>query len=144
MADRTRGYAHRVNIAAGVEIVWRALTDSACLEQWCAPDARIRPQSRGWFSASADGVTPLEAHIDVFDPGRRLRLILLPSPALPEAQTALVMDFILEASPAGTILRLLGSGIPGDEAWDAPYLDLRTSWKRAIARLKVFVEKETR
>jgi len=43
--------------------------------KWCSPNAQIRAQKGGLFRASVDRVTELEAHIDVFDPGRRLRLI---------------------------------------------------------------------
>jgi uncharacterized protein YndB with AHSA1/START domain len=141
MADRTRGYAHRVDIAANGERVWRALTDPECLTRWCAPDARIRPYAGGSFRASVDRVTELEAHIDVFEPGRRLRLIFLPSATLPATDTAIVTDFILEALPACTIVRVLGSGIPAGEEWDTQYKRLRTGWERAMARLKVFTEK---
>jgi uncharacterized protein YndB with AHSA1/START domain len=141
MAVRTRGYAHRVDIAADGERVWRALTDPACLTRWCAPDARIRPYAGGSFSASVDRVTELDAHIDVCDRGRRLRLILLPSKSLPPAETAIVTDLILEALPAATIVRVLGSGIPGEPDWDAQFMRLRAGWERAMARLKVFLEK---
>jgi uncharacterized protein YndB with AHSA1/START domain len=141
MAERTRGYAHRVDIMAEGQRVWRALTDPACLARWCAPDARIRPYSGGSFRASVDRVTELEAHIDVFEAGRRMRLIFLPSATLPATDSAIVTDFILEALPAGTIVRVLGSGVPGDEAWDTQYKRLRAGWERAMARLKVFVEK---
>jgi uncharacterized protein YndB with AHSA1/START domain len=142
MADRTRGYAHRVDIAAKAERVWRALTDSKHLARWCAPDANIRPSAGGSFRATVDRVTELEAHIDVFVPERRLRLIFLPTAGLPPAETAIVTDFILEARPTGTIVRVLGSGIPGNDEWDTQYQRLRTGWERAMARLKVFIEKE--
>lgn len=140
MTDRTRGYAHRVDIVADGERVWRALTDQGHLRRWCAPDARIRPYAGGSFRASVDRVTELEAHIDVFEPGRRMRLIFLPSASLPATDSAIVTDFILEARPTGTIVRVLGSGIPGEAAWDTQYKRLRTGWERAMARLKVFVE----
>ena len=141
MTERTRGYALRVDVVSDGARVWHALTDSACLARWCAPDARIRACAGGSFRASVDRVTELEAHIDVFEFGRRMRLVFLPSAKLPEAETAVVTDFILEALPNGTIVRVLGSGIPGDSAWDTQYKLLRTGWERAIARLKVFVEK---
>jgi hypothetical protein len=38
------------------------------------------------------------------------------------------------------VVRLLGSGIPGDAAWDTQYWRLRTSWLQALNRLKVLVE----
>jgi uncharacterized protein YndB with AHSA1/START domain len=142
MADRTRGYAHRVDIAADSQRVWSALTEPMHLTRWCAPDAYIRAKAGGSFRAKVDRVTELEAHIDVFDPGRRMRLIFLPSEMLPAADTAIVTDFILESQPSGgTIMRVLGSGVPGDAEWDTRFMRLRTAWERAMARLKVFVER---
>ena len=76
--------------------VWRAFTEGAHLARWCAPGAQIAARAGGLFRASVDRVTEMEAHIDVFDPGRRLRLIYLPSAALPAADTAIVADFIME------------------------------------------------
>jgi uncharacterized protein YndB with AHSA1/START domain len=137
-----RGYAHRVDIAGDVQSVWRAFTDAVHLAKWCAPGARIGARPGGFFRASVDRVTELEAHIDVFQPGRRLRLIYLPSPALPASETAVVSDFIMEASADGTIVRVLGSGVPDDPAWDTPYKRMRVGWERAMARLKVYVEKQ--
>jgi len=125
-----------------VPAVWRAFTEVEHLARWCSPDAQIRARPGGLFRASVDRVTELEAHIDVFEPGRRLRLIYLPSPALPASDTAVVADFILEPAPKGTILRVLGSGIPDGTAWDLPYKRMRLGWERAIARLKVYVEKQ--
>jgi hypothetical protein len=46
--------------------------------------------------------------------------------------------------PGGTIVRLLGSGVPGSPEWDTQYWRLRTSWQQALTRLKVFVEKLTK
>jgi hypothetical protein len=85
----------------------------------------------------------MEAHIDVYDPNRRLRLIYLPSPSLPEAETAIVADFILEPATApatGSILRVLGSGIPDGPQWDTQYKRMRLGWGAALSRLKVYVE----
>src|SRR3984957_3587562 len=118
MRDRGRGYAHRVDIAADAEQVWRALTEAENLARWCSPGAQIRAQKGGLFRASVDRVTELEAHIDIFEPARRLRLIYLPSQALPATDDPIVDDFILDAQEPGTILRLLGSGIPATEEWN--------------------------
>ena len=142
MSDRERGYAHRIDILADAPSVWRALTDARCLALWCSPGAEIRARQGGIFRASVDRVTEFEAHIDVFEPGRRLRLIYLPTPVLPRADTVIVDDFILDSVPGGTIVRLLGSGVPASPEWDTQYWRLRTSWQQAMTRLKVFVEKQ--
>lgn len=142
MSDKLRGYAHRVDIAADVEKVWQALTRPEHLTRWCSPHANIKPKPGGLFRASVDRVIELEAHIDVFEPARRLRLIYLPCKELPPAETAIVDDFILDSTPPGTIVRLLGSGIPSTIDWDAQYKRLRLGWQAAVTRLKVFVERQ--
>lgn len=144
MRERSRGYAHRVDIAADPSQVWRALTEAEHLARWCSPGAQIRPQQGGLFRASVDRVIELEAHIDVFEPARRLRLIYLPTKALPPTDDPLVDDFILDAKEPGTVLRLLGSGIPATAEWNKHYQRLRLSWQQAMTRLKVFTEKQLR
>jgi uncharacterized protein YndB with AHSA1/START domain len=140
MAQRLRGYAHRTDIAANVQAVWRAMTEPQSLARWCSPDAWIRPKTGGLFRATVDRVTQLEAHIDVCEPARRLRLIYLPCAALPAEDTTVTDDFMLSSDPRGTILRLVGSGFVASEVGDVQYRRMRTGWERALARLKVFVE----
>ncbi|HYM27836.1 MAG TPA: SRPBCC domain-containing protein [Steroidobacteraceae bacterium] len=144
MGDRERGYAHRVDIRADVEAVWRALTEAELLMRWCSPGAQIAPRQGGLFRASVDRVTEFEARIDVFEPGRRLKLLYLPAKDLPRADSVMVDDFILDPVPGGTIVRLLGSGVPAGADWDTQYWRLRTSWQQALTRLKVVVEKLSR
>ena len=144
MGDRERGYAHRVDVLAEASEVWRALTDPLHLTRWCSPHAVSQARQGGLFRASVDRVTEFEAHIDVFEPQRRLRLLYLPVSSLPRADTVMVDDFILDRVPGGTIVRLLGSGVPGAAQWDTQYWRLRTSWQQALTRLKVYVEMQTR
>ncbi len=126
---------------APASAIWAALTSSAALDQWCAAGAKIDPRQGGSFRANVDRVTEFEAHIDVFIPQRRMRLIHLLSPELPATESTLVDDFVLDASSDATIVRLLGSGVPADSDWDAIYMRRRTGWERAMARLKVHVER---
>jgi uncharacterized protein YndB with AHSA1/START domain len=140
MNDRVRGYAHRVDIAADSERVWRAIIEPQSLTRWCSPEAELQPRQGGLFRARVDRVTELEAHIDIFEAGRRVRLIYLPNPALPRADSVMTDDLIIEGVPGGTVVRLLGSGVPGEREWDTQYWRLRTSWQQALNRLKVLVE----
>lgn len=141
MAGKFRGYAHRIDIEADTGRVWSALTTSAALARWCAPGAAIKPRAGGSFRASVDRIGTIDAHIDVFDLRRRLRLIHMEQDGLPARDATLIDDFLLEADEGATIVRLLGSGFPDDPGWDPYYLRLRTSWERALARLKVYLEK---
>jgi uncharacterized protein YndB with AHSA1/START domain len=142
MTARTRAYARRVDVNATPQRIWQALTDNAQLAGWCSPGARIAARAAGIFRAKIDRVTELEAHIDVFDPARRLRLIHLPTPAWPPSESVIIDDLILEAAGATTLVRLLGSGVPGGEDWDTSFNRLRLGWERALARLKLYCEKE--
>jgi uncharacterized protein YndB with AHSA1/START domain len=142
MSDKARGYAHRIDITAVAPHVWQALTLTEQLRRWCSPDAEIRARQGGSFRASVDRVTEFEAHIDVYEPGRRLKLIYLPTPGAPPADRAMSDDFILDAVAEGTIVRLLGSGFPVSDEWETQFLRLRMGWSQALARLKVLVEKQ--
>ena len=140
MAERTRGYAHRININAPLELVWRGLIDPGLLTLWCGPGPRVTARSGGSFYMRLNGDLEREAHIDVFEPGRRLRLIYMPPRGLPESDAVMIDDFILDTEQGVAVLRLLGSGFPQEEAWDPFYVRLRAGWALALARLKVCVE----
>jgi uncharacterized protein YndB with AHSA1/START domain len=144
MTGRTRGYAHRVDIQAAVPSVWNALTDSHSLALWCSVKAEISARQGGSFRANVDRITETEAHIDIYEPQRRMRLIYLPDFGIPNSEATLIDDFMLDEAPGGATLRLLGSGFPSEEAWDAFYLRRRAGWKSALARLKVLVEREAK
>ena len=83
-----------------------------------------------------------EAHIDIFEPNRRLRLIYLNGRDSPPSDSAAVDDFILDVrhGEGKTSLRLLGSGIPDAAEWDQSYVKIRMGWERFMARIKVTLE----
>jgi len=136
-----RGYAHRIDIRADSPKVWSALTETSHLRQWCSPHAMVRAETGGRFCASVDRMTELEARIEVLERHRRLCLLYLPQAGLPSQDAILRDDFLLEGTAAGTLVRLLGSGVPGTAAWDTQFQRLRTGWRQALNRLKVYVER---
>ena len=147
MPQHTRGYAHRVDIRADIAEVWRSLIEPARLMRWYAPQARVDAREGGSYWVRIDADLTREAHIDIYQPPRRLRLIYMPSPELPSDDTVIVDDFLLHGEPvppekggALTIMRLLGSGIPEGQEWNPLYLRLRTGWERGLLRLKASLE----
>ena len=116
MAERTRGYALRVDIDAEAPRVWQALIERRCMERWCTPDARLTPRAGGSFSVSFERNLESQAHIDVFDAGRRIRLIYLPTPAMPAGESAVVDDIILEQFLEPTHREGLRAGHAGSPA----------------------------
>ena len=138
----TRGYAHLVEIDVPAARVWRALTDPALVKIWSGQEAEIDARKGGFYRLGRRHLGGREAHIDVFDPNRRLRLIYMNDPEMPNSESAVVDDFLLDVRKGeGTAsLRLLGSGIPDAAEWDKPYMRLRLGWERFMARIKVTLE----
>lgn len=141
MAGRTLGYALRIDVDADPARVWSALTTDAKLARWLSSNARIKPREGGSFRGSVDRETELLAHIDVFAPLRRLRLIHLPSPALPALDSAIVDDLLLEPRDAQTLVRVLGSGVPQGAPYESWLRRHQVGWRLSLARLKVYLEK---
>jgi uncharacterized protein YndB with AHSA1/START domain len=139
---KTRGYAHRVDIEAPPSRVWSALIEPALLSRWLGPNAVVKPKAGGRFSVTLDPGIEREALIDIFEPHRRLRLVYLTPPAMPAFEGAVVDDYLIEPEGATTIVRLLGSGIPEGRMWDGHYMKLRTNSERALARLKMLMERK--
>jgi uncharacterized protein YndB with AHSA1/START domain len=138
----TRGYAHLVEVAVPVARVWRALTDPGLIRIWSGQEAQIDPRKGGSYLLGKRNAGGREAHIDIFDVNRRLRLIYLDGGDWPPSNTAVVDDFLLDVRQGeGTAsLRLLGSGVPESPAWDKSYMRIRMGWERFLARIKVTLE----
>lgn len=142
MSVKTRGYAHRIDIQAPPMRVWTALIEPALLSRWFGPNTSVKARPGGSFVGTLDPGIDREALIDVFEPGRRLRLVYMTPPGMPAFEGALVDDFLIEPDAGHCIVRLLGSGVPEGRLWDAYYLKLRTSSERALARMKLLLERK--
>ena len=138
----TRGYAHLVEIEVPVARVWRALTDPGLIRIWSGQEAEIDARKGGVYRLGTSQDNSREAHIDIFEPNRRLRLIYLKGSDWPPGDSAVVDDFILDVrkGEGKTSLRLLGSGVPETPAWDKTYVRIRMGWERLMARIKVTLE----
>jgi uncharacterized protein YndB with AHSA1/START domain len=138
----TRGYAHLVEIEVPVARVWRALTDPGLIRIWSGQEAEIDARKGGVYRLGLSQDNSREAHIDIFEPNRRLRLIYLKGSDWPPGDSAVVDDFILDVrkGEGKTSLRLLGSGVPETAAWDKTYVRIRMGWERLMARIKVCLE----
>jgi len=143
VSNAYRSFAYRVDIGAPVERVWRAFTDSRILSRWSAQGASITPREKGRMHVVFSGDIELDALIDVLITPQRIRLILLPTRGMPTADAVIIEDFLFERAPkaAGTVVRLMSSGVPSSPAWVTYYLSKRRYWELALTRLKVFLEK---
>ena len=119
----TRGYAHLVEVDVPVARVWRALTDPGLIRIWSGQEAKIDPRKGGSYQLGDRNAGGREAHIDIFDVNRRLRLIYLNGVDWPPSDSAVVDDFILDVRKgAGTTSLRPGDanaspGSPGSSRW---------------------------
>jgi uncharacterized protein YndB with AHSA1/START domain len=145
VADRSRGYAVRLEVAAPATRIWTALTATKLLSEWFAPSAEIDARAAGSFKVTLENGAELHAHIDVFTPPSRLRLIYLPQPELPASDSVIVDDFMIDGKAGSpTRISLLGSGFPREFEY-AEYFQLaQTSWTRALNRMKILLERPVR
>ena len=141
MSRKSVGYALRIEIAADAARVWKALTETSALQRWCAAGATISAQPGGLLRSPIDSTTQLEARIDVYDAPRRLRLVHLSKSDDDADQAPAVDDFLIEQRDARCIIRILGQGTPRDAAAETRAMRLQVAWRRALARLKVYLEK---
>jgi uncharacterized protein YndB with AHSA1/START domain len=138
----TRGYAHLIEVSVPVARVWRALPAPALVRIWSGQEAEIDAREGGLYRVGKRNSGGREAHIDIFDVNRRLRLIYMHDPDLPSTDSAVVDDFLLDVrkGEGTTSLRLLGSGVPESPTWDPLYVKMRLGWERFMARIKVTLE----
>lgn len=142
MSGAYRSFAHRVEVGAPAERVWRAFTDSRILERWTTAGATVTAREKGRMHVVFGEGVELDAHIDVLVTAQRMRLILLPTPGMPGTEAVIIEDFLFErVPPATTVVRLLSSGVPSKQDWVKYYLSKRRYWELALARLKVLLEK---
>lgn len=137
---RDRGYASRVDVRAPRARIWQALIDPQHLKMWYAQDARVSARLNGGYWVRLGPKLERQAHIDVFEPERRLRLIYMQPAGMPPTDSAIVEDFLLSDEAENTVVRVLGSGVPADPAWNPFYVLLKTGWERTLPRMKVLLE----
>lgn len=138
----TRGYAQVISIAVDAATAWRACTDDVELRRWYASDALVEPRRGGrWRMRRRDGVA-IDGLIDVWDAGRRLRIIYVNPPVIASLHDGapLVDDLLFDFRNGQAVVRILGSGIPAVPEWDKQYVVLRQAWAFYLHELKRVLE----
>lgn len=136
MRRATRGFLQSVETSRPAAELWRALVEPQGLAGWYADVARVEPVAGGRYSVVTRPFGVREAHVDLVEPGRRLRLIYDPAPGWPPIEDgALVEDFVIDERRGRTVLRVIGSGVPAAHEWDPWLRRLQSGWAVALARL---------
>lgn len=132
----TRSFSEHKALHAAPLDVWRALTSEDLLNKWLTTECKFDARIGGQFTLMMkDGIAE-EGRIDVFIPGRRLRLaITQPDRSEPLSTGPITTEFRLRETVEGTELSVLIAGIPADEDWEEDYNRSQTRWRTAIEEL---------
>lgn len=142
---KTRKQEHMIEINAPVEAVWKALTEAEELTRWFSEEARITPGEGGSILASWGEGQSGEKRIDVWEPGKRLRLTTVASDfeseKLASLKEPIVEEYTLESHGDRTVLRLVYSGVPDSSDWDGFYDGTNRGWWMFFCALRHYLEK---
>jgi uncharacterized protein YndB with AHSA1/START domain len=149
MSD-TRAFDMTIEIAVPPDIVWHALTTADELVNWFPTQATITPGKGGKWMVSWDGNWPWSTEIEIWEPGRHLRLADRNArPYDVEGRTVnqsvtplpIAIDWYLEGKGGSTSLRLVHSGFGRGGAWDDEYDGVSTGWPLELYGLKHYLER---
>jgi uncharacterized protein YndB with AHSA1/START domain len=148
MSD-TRTFEMTIEIAMPPEAVWQALTDAEELVRWFPTQASVTPGKGGKWMVSWDGNWPWDTEIEIWEPGRHLRLVDrkgrpydIEGKAVNEsvAPLPIAIDWYLEGHGGSTTLRLVHSGFGRGGAWDDEYQGVSLGWPLELHGLKHYLE----
>jgi uncharacterized protein YndB with AHSA1/START domain len=136
-----RGYLQTLRINAPLEQLWQALVVPEALALWHAQEAWVDARPGGSYRYRSRLFGARQAHIDAFEPCRRLRLVYDPNPDWPPPGDSIIIeDFLFDTRGTGTArvqsqLRVLGSGVPAAAEWNATHRRLQAGWAVAFSYL---------
>ena len=140
----TRTVEVKLDIAAPVGAVWRALTDARELERWFPLRAEVKPGPGGAIRWTWAADVDWPSRIDIWAAERRLRATYeRPATAAgpDESPALLAMDFTLESDQGRTVLRLVHSGFGFGGDWEDEYHGVRRGWGFELRCLRHYLER---
>ncbi len=147
-SEKTRAVEAQVEIAAPLEVVWRAVSEAEELMRWFPPEARVVPGEGGSIRIAWDGKWASESRIEIWDPPRRLRTVTDQAPfdatGRPIPGTAplpIAVDYEIEARGGGARLRLVHSGFGPGADWDGEIEGVRRGWGFELPCLRHYLER---
>jgi uncharacterized protein YndB with AHSA1/START domain len=151
VAEQARAFRMSLDLEATPDEVWRALTEAEELVRWFSTAARVTPGVGGtmlWsWGYGEDWITS----IDVWEPGKLLRLVQEdarpydaqgnPLPAGEVEPARIAMEFTLETVQGKTRLRLVHSGFGQGAAWDAEVEGISEGWQAELRSLRHYLRR---
>lgn len=145
--QRSRSFSTGIDINATPDEVWRALTDANELVRWFPLQARVAPGAGGTMFWGWDDIWAWESHIEVWEPGTRLRLIenrpafdATGKPASGPSRL-LAMEFTIEPREGGSTIRIVHSGFGEGANWDDELDSVSAGWQFELRGLRHYLER---
>ncbi|MFB9250316.1 SRPBCC domain-containing protein [Sphaerisporangium melleum] len=124
----------QIELSASAEQVWEAVSGGPGLDSWFLGRSEVEPWVGGRV-AQFFGEVAEEARVSVWEPGRRFAFV---SPEGPDG-TFMAIEFQVEGrAQGGTVLRLVHSGVLGDE-WQAEVEALERGWDMYLHTLDQYL-----
>ena len=149
--EQRRAFDMALDIAATPDEVWRALTEAGELVRWFPMEARVTPGAGGTMLWNWGDGGAWESRIEVWEPGRRLRLVQddarpydtqgRPLPLGVSEPARIAMEFTLETHRGKTRLRLVHSGFGEGAAWDNEIEGISEGWQAELRCLRHYLER---
>lgn len=148
-SPNTRSHEHEIEINAPVDVVWKAIAEAEHITRWFCEKARVTPGVGGEYWVSwGEGPEEGGNRIEVWEPGKRLRVVKLPSElgmgaadTDPNQQILVVQEYTIESRGDVTVLRFVHSGIPNSPDWDGFYDGTKQGWEMFFRALRHYVER---
>jgi uncharacterized protein YndB with AHSA1/START domain len=132
MADEKK-IERSVEIEAGADAVWRAVSDAEELKKWFPPGVG----GAIWLSWGEG--SDWESPIEIWQPGKHLRTVDT-TPVEGSAPIRVAVDYLIEATGGTTVLRLVHSGFAAS-TWDEELDTMGAGWMTFVLNLKHYLER---
>lgn len=127
-----------IELPSPPDVVWRALTDAQEVARWFPLSASVRPGKGGEVVWDWGELYHWPLHIEVWEPGRRLRLTQ-ERDDIGNKPVLLTTDFLLEGRGGNTTLRVVAAGFGKTKDWDEEYDGVRRGWLYELRSLRHYL-----
>ena len=129
-----------IDISAGTDAVWRALTDAEELSRWLPISARVQPGVGGGIFLSWGPGCEGEGRIDAWEPGKRFRWI--EGQAEGTEPKGNIIEWTIEKRGGRTVVRMVESSVAGGTDWDEEYYcSTEYGWSFMLVNLRHYLER---
>ena len=131
--EQSRRIDVSIEIDASAEAVWEAVSTGEGLTRWFPPFARVTdPGVGGKFWLSWGEGMEGEGVIEAWEPNKLVRV---------SEPSGTVVEYIIEKSGSGVVMRIVQSGFGVGEVWDDIYDSTEGGWAYFIYSLKHYLER---